>query len=179
MYNLLRKKRISCYSRQQCWCFYWWPLYHAWHRRNSIFPIADKPYYLGIGADVQYLAPAGSTAPVVSAERQYNGSRTCENAGGFGLSGMFTFRLSKRFEIRASLPEFMFAYKNLTYHLKYPDPTKDEKPIMTKRIESILVGLPIHLNCVQIIDNFRVYMFAGGKFEYDLPTLQPVVRKTW
>lgn len=40
---------------------------------------------------------------------------------------------------------------------------------MTKRVESILVGLPIHLKFrSDRIENFRVYMFGGVKFEYDL-----------
>ena len=40
---------------------------------------------------------------------------------------------------------------------------------MTKKVESILVGLPIHLKFrSDRIENFRVYMFGGAKFEYDL-----------
>jgi hypothetical protein len=92
-----------------------------------------------------------------------------ENAGGFGLAGMHTLRISNRFEVRAIFPQLLFAYKNLTYHLKYPDPSKNETPVMTKRIESILLGVPIHLKFrSDRIGNFRVYMFGGGKFEYDL-----------
>jgi hypothetical protein len=92
-----------------------------------------------------------------------------ENTGGFGLAGMHTYRLSPRFEVRAIFPQLLFSYKNLTYHLKYPDPSKDEQPIVTKRVESILLGLPIHLKFrSDRINNFRVYMFGGVKFEYDL-----------
>jgi hypothetical protein len=40
---------------------------------------------------------------------------------------------------------------------------------MTKQVESILLGFPIHIKLrSDRINNFRVYMFAGGKFEYDL-----------
>ena len=92
-----------------------------------------------------------------------------ENSGGFGLAGMHTYRLSRRFEIRAIFPQLLFAYKNISYNLKYPDNTKDETSQMTKRVESILLGLPVHLKFrSDRIDNFRVYMFAGGKVEYDL-----------
>lgn len=92
-----------------------------------------------------------------------------ENSAGFGLAGMHTYRLSPRFEVRAIFPQLMFSYKNLTYHLKYPDGNKEEQPVMTKRVESILLGLPIHLKFrSDRIHNFRVYMFSGVKFEYDL-----------
>jgi hypothetical protein len=92
-----------------------------------------------------------------------------ENTGGFGLAGMHTLRISPRFEIRAIFPQLLFSYKNLTYHISHPDPLKDEQPIMTKRVESILLGLPVHLKFrSDRIGNFRVYMFGGGKIEYDL-----------
>jgi hypothetical protein len=40
---------------------------------------------------------------------------------------------------------------------------------MTKKVESILLGLPVHLKFrSDRIGNFRVYMFGGGKVEYDL-----------
>ena len=92
-----------------------------------------------------------------------------ENAGGIGLAGMHTYRLSPRFEVRAIFPQLLFSYKNLTYHLKYPDPGKEEQAMMSKKLESILIGLPVHIKFrSDRIGNFRVYMFAGGKVEYDL-----------
>lgn len=91
------------------------------------------------------------------------------NTGGFGLAGIHTLRLSNRFEIRAIFPQLLFSYKNLTYNLKHPNKTLDEDTFMTKQVESILLGFPIHFKFrSDRINNFRVYMFAGGKFEYDL-----------
>ncbi len=91
------------------------------------------------------------------------------NTGGFGLAGIHTYRLSPRFEIRAVFPQLLFSYKNLTYHLKYPNWAMEEDSVMTKRVESILLGLPVHIKFrSDRINNFRVYMFAGGKIEYDL-----------
>lgn len=128
----------------------------------------DKKYYLGIGVlyntsrfqmghDPRFLQSDSVMAV------------NPENAGGIGLAGMHTYRLSKRFEVRAIFPQLLFSYKNLTYHLKYPDPAKEEQLVMNKKVESILIGLPIHLKFrSDRIDNFRVYMFAGGKAEYDL-----------
>ena len=91
------------------------------------------------------------------------------NTGGFGLAGLHTFRINHRFEVRAIFPQLLFSYKNLAYHLKYPIKSLEEDTFMTKQVESILLGFPIHIKFrSDRINNFRVYMFAGGKFEYDL-----------
>ncbi len=91
------------------------------------------------------------------------------NTGGIGLAGIHTLRLSNRLELRAIFPQLLFSYKNLTYNLKYPNRGMDEDTFMTKRVESILLGLPVHLKFrSDRIGNFRVYMFAGGKIEYDM-----------
>ncbi len=91
------------------------------------------------------------------------------NSGGFGLAGMHTLRLSDRFEVRAIFPQLIFAYKDIEYHLKTPDQFLGEQPVVSKRLESIQLGLPVHLKFrSDRINNFRVYMFAGGKLEYDM-----------
>jgi hypothetical protein len=170
MYNLLRQKKcqltrlvtaviLLMASQQVC----------AQFRGEINLPDHDdKKYYLGIalvynnsrfGVSHHPRFLAGDSVMVVEPE----------NTGGFGLAGMHTLRLSPRFELRAIFPQLLFSYKNLTYHLTYPDPAKDEQPIVTKRVESILLGLPIHLKFrSDRINNFRVYMFGGVKFEYDL-----------
>lgn len=128
----------------------------------------DKKYYLGIGLLFN------STRVQVSHHTSFLGQDSImvidpENSGGFGLAGMHTYRLSPRFEIRAIFPQLLFSYKNITYNLTYPDETKDETKVTSKRIESILLGLPVHLKFrSDRIHNFRVYMFGGGKMEYDL-----------
>lgn len=128
----------------------------------------DKKYYLGIGLLYNTARFQVSQHPVFLEHDSVLVSSP-ENSGGFGLAGMHTYRLSRRFEVRAIFPQLMFAYKNVTYNLKYPDNSKDESFAMTKKVESILVGLPIHLKFrSDRIDNFRVYMFGGVKFEYDL-----------
>ena len=128
----------------------------------------EKKYYLGIGLIYNTARFNVSQAPVFL-EHDSVLVVSPENTGGFGLAGMHTYRLSRRFEVRAIFPQLLFSYKNLRYNLKYPDGTKDETVEMTKRVESILVGLPIHLKFrSDRIDNFRVYMFGGMKFEYDL-----------
>ncbi len=128
----------------------------------------DKKYYLGIGLLFN------NSRFQVSHHAQFLDSDSIlavnpENAVGFGLAGMHTYRLSPRFEVRAVFPQLMFSYKNLTYHVKYPDGNEEEQPVMTKKVESILLGLPVHIKFrSDRIENFRVYMFGGVKFEYDL-----------
>ena len=128
----------------------------------------DKKYYLGIA-----LIYNNSRFQVAQHPRflQYDSIMVVnpENTGGFGLAGMHTYRLSPRFEVRAIFPQLLFSYKNLTYNIKYPDGAKEEQPVMTKKVESILIGLPVHLKFrSDRIDNFRVYIFGGMKVEYDL-----------
>lgn len=128
----------------------------------------DKKYFLGIGLIYNTSRFNISHHPSFLTQDSIQ-SIEAENAGGFGLAGMHTYRLSPRFEIRAIFPQLLFSYKNLTYTLKTPDASKEEAKVMTKRLESILVGLPVHLKFrSDRIGNFRVYMFGGAKFEYDL-----------
>ena len=128
----------------------------------------EKKYYLGIGLLYNTARFQVSQHPVFLDNDSVLVSSP-ENSGGFGLAGMHTYRLSRRFEVRAIFPQLMFAYKDIRYNIKYPDDSKDESFEMTKRVESILLGLPIHLKFrSDRIDNFRVYMFGGVKFEYDL-----------
>lgn len=128
----------------------------------------EKRYFLGIGL-IYNNSRFNITHHSVFLQRDSILAVNPENTGGFGLAGMHTLRLSRRFEIRAVFPQLLFSYKNLTYNLKYPDGGKDETSLMTKKVESILLGLPVHVKFrSDRIGNFRVYMFAGGKVEYDL-----------
>jgi hypothetical protein len=128
----------------------------------------DKKYFLGIGLIYN------SSRFNVSHDQSFLGQDSVQvvdplNTGGFGLAGIHTYRISKRFEVRAIFPQLLFSYKNLTYNLKYPDASREETAVMTKRVESILLGLPVHLKFrSDRINNFRVYVFGGGKIEYDL-----------
>jgi hypothetical protein len=128
----------------------------------------DKKYYIGIGV-LYHSSRFQLTHDPMFLQSDSIMSVNSENAGGIGLAGMHTYRLSPRFEVRAVFPQLLFSYKTLTYSLSHPDPLKDEQAKMSKRVESIVVGLPVHLKFrSDRIDNFRVYMFAGGKAEYDL-----------
>lgn len=90
-----------------------------------------------------------------------------ENSIGLGIGGMHTFKISDHFEARVVFPQLLFANKAITYELKYPD--ADGATLVKKNIESILLGVPIQLKFKSDrINNFRVYMMGGIKFETDL-----------
>lgn len=91
------------------------------------------------------------------------------NNFGFGIGGMHTFRISNRFEARVVFPQLLFVNKSINYHLKYPDGSKEETPVMNQQVESILLGVPVQLKLKSDrIGNFRVYMMGGVKYETDL-----------
>jgi hypothetical protein len=89
------------------------------------------------------------------------------NSGGFGVSGMFTFRLADHFEFRFAFPEFIFANNTLAYHVT--NPPAGETPVATKQIQSLLLGFPAQVKFLSDrINNFRVYMMGGINYRYDL-----------
>jgi hypothetical protein len=125
-----------------------------------------KDYYIGIG--LSYV----NTHLQVSAHPQFLQSDsilyvTPGNSGGFGLSGMFTFRLAEHFEFRFAFPEFIFANNTLAYHVT--NPPSGEPPVATKQIQSLLLGFPAQVKFLSDrINNFRVYMLGGFNYRYDL-----------
>ncbi len=128
----------------------------------------QKKYYLGIGLIYNNSRLQASHHPEFL-QRDSIMVVNPMNTGGFGLAGLHTYRLSPRFEVRAIFPQLLFSYRNINYHLSYPDERHEEFEVMNKRIESILVGLPVHLKFrSDRINNFRFYMFGGAKVEYDL-----------
>ena len=168
MHNLLRQQKSRLIRLASVSILLIASLRSVFHRELYLPHHDDKKYYLGIA--LMY----NTSRFNLSHHPGFLGQDSVqvvdpENAGGFGLAGIHTLRLNHRFEIRAIFPQLLFSYKNLTYHLKTPDPMKEEQKVMTKKVESILLGFPVHLKFrSDRIDNFRVYMFAGGKFEYDL-----------
>ncbi len=90
-----------------------------------------------------------------------------ENTGGIGIGGMHTFKLGSHWDARIVFPQLLFANKVMTYELKYPQ--SGESLVTKKTIESVLLGIPIQIKYKSDrINNFRVYMMGGVKFETDL-----------
>lgn len=126
----------------------------------------SKKYYLGIG----FLYTSSHFQ--VSAHPKFLQSDSVLyvnplNTNGFGVSGMFTFRLNTHFEARFAFPEFIFNSYRLSYNIKYPP--SGEQTLATKQIESLLLGFPVQVKFLSDrINNFKVYMLGGFNYRYDL-----------
>jgi hypothetical protein len=126
----------------------------------------SKPYYLGIGFMYEQSHLQVTPHPQFLQSDSVL-SVTPGNSGGFGVSGMFTFRAANHLEFRVAFPEFIFASNTLTYHVNYPP--AGEANVATKQIQSLLLGFPAHVKFLSDrINNFRVYMLGGINYQYDL-----------
>ncbi|HLI92689.1 MAG TPA: hypothetical protein VKU83_03745 [Puia sp.] len=126
----------------------------------------SKRYYLGIGFLYEQSHLQVTPHPQFLKSDSVL-SVTPLNTGGFGVSGMFTFRLADHLEFRFAFPEFIFASNSLTYHVNYPP--QGETNVASKQIQSLLLGFPAHVKFLSDrIGNFRVYMLGGVNYQYDL-----------
>ncbi|MFT3933226.1 MAG: outer membrane beta-barrel protein [Chitinophagaceae bacterium] len=126
----------------------------------------DKAYHIGI------VVMGVSSRFQISQHPQFLKSDTVlgvvpENTIGLGIGGMHTFKIGNHWDARIVFPQLLFANKAITYYLKYPQ--SGESAITKKNVESILLGVPVQIKYKSDrINNFRVYMMAGGKWETDL-----------
>ncbi len=89
------------------------------------------------------------------------------NSGGLALGLVATANLNKRFEVRFIPQLILGGSKFFTYHLKYP--TELEPEYQKKTIASTIVSFPLQFKFnSDRIDNFRVYMMGGFKYDMDL-----------
>ena len=91
------------------------------------------------------------------------------NSTGINLAWLVNIRLSEHFDVRTYPVNLTFTEKNFQYNLPTPDTPDGENFVTEKKIQSISLTLPIQLKFTSDrIDNFKVYMMAGVKGEYDL-----------
>lgn len=169
MHHLLRRKSIQLITCITSLLMAFCINVHAQLRDYLNLPESDnKPYHIGIvimGAQSRFQV---SQHPLFL-QRDSVLVTSPQNTMGLGLGGMITVKLSNRFDVRAIFPQLLFVNKAITYTLKYPNASYEEQPVMTKNIESILLGLPLQVKFKSDrINNFRFYIMGGGKVEYDL-----------
>ncbi len=88
-------------------------------------------------------------------------------SGGISLGLLATARLTKRFEFRFHPELILGGSKYLTYQIKYPTPI--EPALQKKTIPSTVVSFPLQLKFnSDRIQNFRVYMLGGFKYDIDV-----------
>jgi hypothetical protein len=84
------------------------------------------------------------------------------HSSGFSLGLLGNLALNKRFDLRLN-PMLVFAEKDLHYVFK------EDSAAQNKNVESVLLSVPLQLKFKSDrIGNFRMYLFVGGKFDYDL-----------
>ncbi|MEO6491141.1 MAG: porin family protein [Ferruginibacter sp.] len=91
------------------------------------------------------------------------------NSTGINLAWLVNLRLSEHFDIRTYPLSLVFTEKAFQYKLKYPDKPAGEDSTTLKKVQGITLALPLQIKFTSDrIDNFKVYMMAGGRIEYDL-----------
>ncbi|MDB5201660.1 MAG: hypothetical protein JWQ27_1069 [Ferruginibacter sp.] len=91
------------------------------------------------------------------------------NSTGINLAWLVNLNINEHFDIRAYPLNLVFTEKAFQYHLKYPDRPGGEDTVTTKKLQGITLAFPVQLKfSSDRIANFKVYMMAGGKVEYDL-----------
>ena len=126
----------------------------------------NVPYYFGLslGYNNSYLHPEKhplflQNDSVLSVEPGAS--------GGIALGLLATARLTKRFELRFHPELILGGSKFLTYQIKYPTPL--EPATQKKTIPSTVVSFPFQVKFnSDRIQNFRVYMLGGLKYDIDV-----------
>ena len=91
------------------------------------------------------------------------------NSTGINLAWLVNIRLGEHFDIRTYPLSLVFTEKAFQYSLRYPDKPAGESAVTLKKVQGITLALPIQLKfSSDRINNFKVYMMAGGRLEYDL-----------
>lgn len=91
------------------------------------------------------------------------------NSTGLNLAWLVNKRLSNHFDLRTYPLNLTFTEKAFEYVFKYPDRPAGEDSLSTRKIQGITLALPLQLKfSSDRIANFKVYMMAGGKLEYDM-----------
>lgn len=91
------------------------------------------------------------------------------NSTGLNLAWLVNKNLTPHLDLRLYPLNLTFTEKAFQYNLKYPDKPAGESEVTIKKIQSISMAFPVQLKfSSDRINNFKVYMMAGIKGEYDL-----------
>jgi hypothetical protein len=90
------------------------------------------------------------------------------NSTGINLAWLVNMRLSNHLDLRTYPLSLVFTEKAFQYTLKYPDRPAGEDSSSIKKVQGITMALPLQIKfSSDRIANLKVYMFGGGKIEYD------------
>ena len=129
----------------------------------------DQKFHFGINIGVNRANYSFTFDPLfISAANDSISTVESINSTGINLAWLVNMRLSNHFDIRAYPLDLIFTEKAFQYILRKPDRILDEDSITIKKIQGITLALPIQLKFTSDrINNFKVYMMAGGRAEYD------------
>jgi hypothetical protein len=97
---------------------------------------------------------------------QYDSIMSVEsiNSPGINLALLANLRLSDHFDIRAHPLDLTFSETSFLYTQKYEADTS-----VIKKVQSISLGFPVNVAfSSDRINNFKVYVFGGGRYDYNL-----------
>jgi hypothetical protein len=91
---------------------------------------------------------------------------------GISLGWLVNLRLGQHFDLRTYPLHLVFTEKVFQYKLTHPNTNPLlgplEEPTMNKKVQGITLALPVQFKfSSDRINNFKVFMLAGGKIEYD------------
>jgi Outer membrane protein beta-barrel domain len=91
------------------------------------------------------------------------------NSTGINMAVYLSKRLGSHFNLKTTAFDLTLKQRTFEYSLKYPNRLNKEDSVTRKSIESIYLTLPLQVKFTSDrIANFKVYMMAGVKAEYDL-----------
>ncbi len=125
------------------------------------------PYYFGmtLAYSQSYLHPNGRHPKFLADDSVLLAEPG--SSGGISLGLLATLNLSRRFEVRANPQLIIGGSKFFSYKLTHPNEEGLTDVKMT--LPSTIVSFPFHVKFnSDRIDNFRVYMMAGVKYDLDL-----------
>jgi hypothetical protein len=161
MHDLLRKKIIATLGILFC-------AVSSLHAQREIYRSYrdDLPYYFGLtlGYNTSYLHHTKSANFFASDSIMYVNPVA---SGGITMGLLGTLKINDHIELRANPQLIIGGSKYIDYTLKSVKP--GEQTQHQQILPSTLVSLPAHfkLNSDRI-DNFRLYILGGVKFDFDL-----------
>ena len=128
----------------------------------------DNGYHFGIHLGVNRSHFSFTHHPIFLQRDSVQGIESI-NSTGINLAWLVSFRLGEHFDLRTYPLSLVFTEKAFEYSLKYPDRPAGENPITLKKVQGITLAFPVQIKfSSDRIKNFKVYMMAGGRVEYDL-----------
>lgn len=128
----------------------------------------DKAFHFGINVGINRSYYNFTRHPQFLRNDSIRGIESV-NSTGINLAWLVNKRLSNHLSLRTYPLNLVFTEKAIEYNMTSPDKPAGEDSITVKKVQGITLAFPLHLKFTSDrINNLKVYMFAGGKLEYDM-----------